>query len=474
MEIYRDVIEYIRALSIGGVGIMSIYPAFNLLRLDGRNNATAAVFLMMAAVNIALSALLLLVLKTGVAGAAISTVCGAGAAGVLGAVLLFTGSKNFRFTFKRGSLRHALDILLSGSPSALDNLCVLLRTMALNRLLAGMLGGLVAVSAFKVTDSVNSFAQIFLAGASGSMIPFIGVFAPEKDTGSIRQLLRLGFTWGCVMSLAFTGICLAFTGPIAALFGMSGAESLPAAVAAVRVFALSLPLAMGNNILVCLYQANRKTAAANLLTFGRSLLWVLLAAYALSSRFGAAGVWNSFWIAELLAFCVALPHTAFYRAKNRYLSPLLLLDTEAEKNGRYECFAVKNTELSITEASDNITKFCKSNGLTRKQTMAIRLAIEEMLVSIHTHALPDDESQTMNVRVLIWEEIVVMRIRNSGKPFNPIEYYEKQKAKQTAGANIMDDFDTLSDSLGIKMILDIASSVDYRSTFGVNNITVII
>jgi anti-sigma regulatory factor (Ser/Thr protein kinase) len=348
--------------------------------------------------------------------------------------------------------------------------------MALNRLLATLAGagGILALSAFKLTDSVDTFAQIFVAGASGSMIPFIGVFAPEKDTGSIRQLLRLGFKWGGAMSLIFTGLCLAFTEPIAAFFGMAGAESLPVVLPAIRVFALSLPLAMVNNILVCLYQANQKTALANVLTLGRSLAWVLLAAYALASRFGVAGVWHSFWIAEALALGVTVLCGIYYNRKNKYLSPLFLLDTEAEKNGAYRSFSVKNTVDSITAASDGITEFCEINGLGRRKTMAIRLAIEEMLVSIHTHGLPADETLTMNVRILIWEEIVVMRIRNSGRAFNPIEYYERNRALQKAGMNAMEDIDALSDSLGIKMILDLANSVDYRSTFGVNNITIII
>ncbi len=476
MVIYRDVMEYMRVLSIGGIGIMSIYPAFNFLRLDGRNTATAAVFFVMAGVNIAFSGFLLLIMKTSVSGAAVSTVCGAGAAGITGAILLFTGSKSLRCSLPIKGMdgikvigRTAISILLSGSPSALENLCILTRTMVLNRMLAPMVGGVIALSAFKVTDSINSFAQVFIAGASGSMIPFIGVFAPEKDTGSIRQLLRLGLKWGGAMSLTFTAVCLVFTKPITDFFGMSGAEGL----SAIRIFALSLPLAMLNNILVCLYQANAKTAVANILTLGRSFAWVILSATVLSPRIGASSVWHSFWIAELLAFGVVAIHAAYYRLKNKYLSPLFLLDTEAEKNGTYKSFSVKNDIASITGASESITDFCSSNGLNRKQTMAIHLAIEEMLVSIHTHALPSDASLTMNVRLLIWEDIVVMRIRNSGKAFNPIEYYEQQKAKQS-GEDEMDDLDMLSDSLGIKMIVGLASSVDYRCTFGVNNITVII
>jgi len=472
MVIYDKALEYTRILSIGGVFIMCIYPAFNLLRLDGRNLAVTAVFAVMAAVNILAGVLLLLVLKTGVSGAAVATVIGAGTAGVMGALLLFRGSRNFAFSLsgmKAAFGRLSAHIILSGSPSALENLCTLVRTIALNWILVKMLADMAALSAFKITDSVNSLAVIFIAGASGSLIPFAGVFCMEKDVKSVRQLLALAFKWGGLMTAAFTALCVIFPNHTAGLLGMGGGE----AALAVRVFAISLPLSLVNNILVCLYQAGRRTAAANLLTLGRSLVMVILPAIILSSRFGAAGVWHSFWIAELLAFIFALLTSLYYRSRNKYLSRVFLLDTEAEARGAYESFSVKNTPEAITQSAAGISEFCEANNLSPGKTMAISLAIEEMLISIHQHCLSGDENQTISVRVLIFQDLIIMRIRNAGKPFNPIIYYEQMSREQNT-ENTMDALEQLSDSLGIKMILALAETVDYRATFGVNNITVIL
>ena len=469
MELYPKVKEYMEILSVGGIGIMSIYPAFNLLRLDGRNRATAVIFFVMSGVNIMMSYILVLVLDSGVAGAARATVCGAAVSGLLGAVMLFNGSKNFRFALpgktKSGEAklnRLALDIVVSGSPSALENLCILTRTIVLNWILVSMLHDMTALSAFKVTDSINSFAQIFIAGAAGSMIPFVGVFGSEKDTRSIRQLLVLALKWGGIAIIAFTAVCLIFARQTAGLFGMAE----PSAFSAIRIFSLSLPLAGLNNILVCLYQANRGTTAANILTLGRSLLWVVLAAFVLTPHIEAAGVWHSFWIAELLALTLALPISVYYRRKNKYLSRLFLLDTEAEAKGTYKSFSVQNRAESITESAAGISEFCEVNNLSPKQAMAISLSIEEMLVIIGEYCFSKDSGHTMNVRVLIYEDMTVLRIRNGGKPFNPIEHYERQSA---AGDDL-----AMTDMLGIKMILSLAETVDYRNTFGVNNITVIL
>ena len=72
---------------------------------------------------------------------------------------------------------------------------------------------------------------------------------------------------------------------------------------------------------------------------------------------------------------------------------------------------------------------------------------------------------------------IILRIRCGGVPFNPIEYYERHQA-ETAAAGELDELDGLleglDDSLGIAMIVAAAPVVDYKTTFGVNNLTILL
>ena len=158
----------------------------------------------------------------------------------------------------------------------------------------------------------------------------------------------------------------------------------------------------------------------------------------------------------------------------------LLLERRYEA-GRFIAFSVHSTPDEITDASARISSFCEENALAARQSMMIALSLEEMLVSIQEHCFPDDPSQSINVRILIapedesGERPVILRIRCSGVPFNPIDYYERRKA-ETAGQ--LDKLDALleglDDSLGIAMIVSAAHTVDYKTTFGINNLTVIL
>lgn len=142
-------------------------------------------------------------------------------------------------------------------------------------------------------------------------------------------------------------------------------------------------------------------------------------------------------------------------------------------------------------ASLRISAFCEENQLPPDKSMLISLSLEEMLLSIKDHCFPEDEEQTIDVRILIApgdvsEAPIVLRIRCSGEPFNPIEYYERCQTESAfqldlAAPEDLDDPEELDsllagldDSLGIGMIVAAAPVVDYKTTFGVNNLTIIL
>jgi anti-sigma regulatory factor (Ser/Thr protein kinase) len=265
-----------------------------------------------------------------------------------------------------------------------------------------------------------------------------------------------------LFALVFTAGCQIFAPEVARLFGMASPETLALAVPAIRLFALSLVPALINSILICVYQGGNRTLMANALTVSRLFFWIVIAAPLLSGWMGVTGVWHSFWIAEVLSLLLIAGMSFFYRRGGKYLSPLFLVDREAELTGVYKSFSVKNSTEDIIRSSAGITEFCEQNNLGARLTMAVSLAVEEMLVVIRARSLAGDSRATMNARVLIEENTVILRVRNGGKHFSPVEYV--RNAGEAEEAEVM----------GIKMILALARTVDYRNTFGINNTTILL
>jgi anti-sigma regulatory factor (Ser/Thr protein kinase) len=209
-----------------------------------------------------------------------------------------------------------------------------------------------------------------------------------------------------------------------------------------------------------------RTSIANILVLCRQVVFPIVLAYILFPLMGIYAVWTSLFIfTELLTLCVALLAVTIAHRRNPRLSRFLLLDNALIEHSRIIDFSVKNTLEEVSAASANISAFCQENRIPQKQTMYISLAIEEMVLMINEHSLKKERVQYTDLRVMIIPEgLIIMRIRNSGKYFNPVEYYCENKDSEAG----------FEKTMGIMMILKMARQVEYRKTFGVNNLIITI
>jgi hypothetical protein len=166
-------------------------------------------------------------------------------------------------------------------------------------------------------------------------------------------------------------------------------------------------------------------------------------------------------LSEIAAFLMWLAIAKAVSRRHKHLSPILLLDDSLEKTGSTLNFSVKTDSAAICEASFKITGFCEANRLLPKQSMTISLAIEEMLIINTKKCFGDRPDGSIDVRVFHLDDSTGIRFRYGGLLFNPIEYAEG-------------DDDSLGETLGIKMIVNMAKLVHYQSTFGVNSLIILI
>lgn len=484
--------QYLSIYLFSGIGISGIYPPYFLLKLEGRNRLSMALFLGLAVSCVGLELLCVLVLGMGLQGIALGCAVANVGTAVIGWIFLIGKKSSFRICPLSGIWGRAPRMLLAGSPAALNNLCSVLRGVALNQMIA-TLAGQMGLSAFSIVSMASNLSLIFINGLTQTTGPFVGVFTSERDNASLRQLERQALRMGLLLIAPAAVILMLLAVPFCRLFGITETQTLAMTVPAVRFFAVSFVPAMLSSILMNYYLASRHTGLANLLTVCRSYLMVVVSLRILTIPMGITGVWLSFTTAELLSWLVIGVALVVWRWIRPQQKGLLLLDKRYEEEGKFISFSVHSTQKEILDASFRITAFSEENELDPQQTMLLSLSIEELLISIKDHCFPDQETEEINVRILIApgeygrEKPIIMRIRCSGVPFNPIEYYQHHKAKTAAGLQLddvdalidgLDDVDDLlsglDDSLGIAMIVEAAPIVDYKTTFGVNNLTIIV
>ena len=462
-KIFETAYIYAAIFVIGGFGITMFYLPYNFFKLTGRLKWQTNLFLGMAAANVILDLVCVIIFKMGIEGIAAGTVLSSVGASVLGLKLLlkddFTLVRNF-------NLKAAANLLKLGTPPALNNLLIFLRLAIMNRIIVEVAGS-VGLAAFSIFSFLEDFSLVILAGLAQATSAFVGVFTKELDTVSVRRIEKRAHILGMSLIGVLMLILLIFPAEICTLFGINDSEQLEVASNAAFIFAFSLPPSVCCYLMFFYYQAAGFTNLANILIFCRSFLFLVAPAYFLTPIYGLSAAWASLTIASISPLVIMLIAMPYYFRKG--YSGVFLQDLHAEKDGTYISFAVKTNTEEIIESVDKIATFCKQNALTKKEIMLVRLSMEEMMMSIKDHCFAENEAETMDVRILIIKKfddvIIVLRIRNGGKLFNPLDYYERLEEEDPLA---------MGDALGISMIVKAASAIHYKTTFGINNLTVII
>ena len=446
------VTDYTRVIFLGAAVKCLLYIPFNYLRLDGKPGVVSLTLLVMTACNGVLD-VVFIHMGLGMAGASLASVLGTALGAALGFLALRGGT--FRFTGLGGSAPLLRELLTLGTPSALNNLLDMVRLALINRILMAAGGGAL-VAVFTVVCSMSDFTLCLVSGVPQTGSPLIGVFRGERNNPAQRDLVHLELRYGLALSGAAAALIALLPGPVCGLFGLAASGE---AAAALRLFALSLPLALVCNILIYFYNASGRVMLANVITFCRVFLFAVVPA-ALLAPLGTA-VWCFRPLAEVLALLVLFPILRWCTPRTKYHSPILLLDDRLDRQGQVIDFSVKNDIQAAVDASARIVDFCEKNNMGAQRTMAVSLAIEESLAILLQYCFAPEEDATVDLRVFIIQGVTGLRIRNGGRQFNLLEFYEAHREE-----------DALGDTLGIQLLLKLAVEVRYQRTFGVNTLTI--
>ncbi|MBR4904352.1 MAG: hypothetical protein IKZ53_06750 [Selenomonadaceae bacterium] len=455
---------------LGGVFTALFYMPYHFLKLTGQLKYLITLYIAMAVENFLLDCLFCEIFQFGMDGIALGTVLSSFITVVIGFRILLRGNDNFKLV-RKINLDDVRQLFRFGTPSALNQCLNFARFILMNQLLL-MVAGQMGLAIFSVVKVIENLSTIIGAGISQATSAFVGVFFAERDNSSIRQIEKQATILSLELLVPIVIGVWIFSDEVCTLFGVANFSETSAKVQlidAIRIFSLSLIPSTFCLILTSYYQSAKFTKLANLITALRGFILLLIPAYLLAPKFGAQFVWYSFSIASI-GTLIILGAILFF-TRNEQRSPLLLLDLYAEKTGSYISFSVKTNTDAIIESVNNIADFCEKNNLTDKETMLVNLSMEEMMISITEHCFKEKPNETMDIRIFIVRNeddlIIVLRIRNGGKLFNPIAYYEQLEKKDPV------EF-AMSDALGISMIAKAADSVHYKSTFGINNLTVLI
>ena len=445
----------------GGFNLLSYIPMY-FLKTDGRPKVSSRLFFLSAAINVALSYVLIhpRMGNMGIGGASLATTVSLGLSAMLGFVFLLKGPTQLGFEKNALSAPRILEICRAGVPNSLSNLLESARILLINMLLLHI-GAAALLPCYTVVRNISDLLFAVITGIASAFTPMIGVFYGERDFVNERSVIRLSLKVGLSIMIPLVLLVCVIPDPLFRLFGVSDAVLIAQGRTALPLACAGLIFAYTVNFYIGYLTAIRREKTAALLVALRLFLVLAVFAVPLAVLFGAPGIWASLSLAEL----VTLGIFCLIRGAVRRRDPGIdryFLDTSLERDADIT-FSVKNDIADIVAAAEKVSDYCDTAGLDPVRAMKAGNAIEEVLTILIRYCLGEDKENYVDVRVCKLEKEVMLRFRYIGKSFDPVSFYH-----ENLGNEEMEE-----DLLGVRIIEKGANLIRFSQLLGANTLMII-
>ncbi len=316
-------VEYLTVVLCASVGICMQFVFEKLLQSTGKTVCTMFTQLTGAIINLILDPILIFGLlgmpKMGVAGAAVATVIGQIAAGILALILNLKCNKEISFDIKgfRPSGKVIKQIYVIGVPSIIMQSIGSIMVVGMNAILGAFTETAVAV--FGIYFKMQSFIFMPIFGLNNGMVPIVAYNYGAKKKQRLIKVVKLSIIYA--VSIMALGLVLFQTIPHLMLKMFDASQNmLDIGIPALRIISIHFVIAGFNIIGSTMFQALGSAVYSMITSICRQLLVLLPAAYILAKIGTINMVWWAFPIAE--TFALAMTVLFMVRVNKKVLSKI--------------------------------------------------------------------------------------------------------------------------------------------------------
>ncbi len=308
IEIMEMGVQYLTIVMVASFGLYTQFIFERLLQATGRTFFSMVSQLTGAIINIVLDPILIFgwfgLPKMGVAGAAVATVIGQIAGGVV--ALIYNLKKNSDITLSLKGFRPDGKIIATiykvGFPSIIMQSIGSVMTYGMNLILVGLSSTAAAV--FGVYFKLQSFFFMPVFGLNNGIIPIVAFNYGARNK---RRMIRT-IKWGMLIAFCFlfAGFIVFETVPETLLLMFDASENMLAiGTRALRIIAFHYLIAWFCIVAGSVFQAVGNGMYSLYVSVARQLVVLLPTAYILAKLGGLDLIWWSFPIAELMSCLIS-------------------------------------------------------------------------------------------------------------------------------------------------------------------------
>lgn len=291
--------SYLRICCGLSIGMCMQFLTERLLQTTGHPAGFMIVQGSGAILNIVLDPVFIFGLDMGVVGAAAATVIGQISGACIGFFLLWRIRGQFSVSFRPDRALSA-ELLRIAAPAVVMQSLSSFMSLGLNQLLT--LWSDTAVFVLGVYFKIQSFVFMPIFGVNSGLIPILSYNYGAKSAPRLSQAVRFGVRLALSAAVAGAVLLALAAGPLLRYCFHAGGAAAAMGVPALRMAALSFPIAAVSIILSAAFQSLGHSGSSLLIALLRQIL-LLLPIAALLLWLAPDSVWLSFLIAEAIT-CV--------------------------------------------------------------------------------------------------------------------------------------------------------------------------
>ena len=446
-------------LRVYGVGMPFVCVAncmAYLMNVDNNPGKMALMHIVSNVINLILDYLLIRYTPVGIAGSALSTVLGYTLSGA-GFIILYAKSNNrmLHFSWKHLKSKAAFmtETVKSGIPSVSLLLMQATGSAVINANILRTLGqDMMAV--YAVTVSSMQILKMCVEGIVGVIATIAGVLYGEMDVFGIKKIMKRIIAIVIVVCLALTAFFMAFPGSVAKLYGFSLTELLPVLNTCLRFFSLSFLVYGLNSIMQNYYRTIGQILPATLTTVLELFLIHVPVSITAMHVGGVKSMFFCVFFTELATFvtiqCVRLGRQRAGKMPQKGIFAI------PEENERTFCdITIEGSIENAVEVSQKLIDYCKDNGIDPKKATAIGIAAEEIATNISKYGYKKIKRNFIDICLSKVDDMLILRIRDDGAPFNPLDYAKEEKDKYQI--------------TGLELIKKLSGKLSYTRVLNMNN-----
>ncbi|KAI4447628.1 hypothetical protein C823_002147 [Eubacterium plexicaudatum ASF492] len=442
-------------VNVAGIPILTAAIIFcYFMNADNHPQLGSTLFIIANVVNLILDFVFIRGFHMGMAGSALATVIGY-LAGMVPVVFYFcSGQRMLRLRKPdKKVLQYVWISMKAGIPGTAFTLMSALKSVIINSAIVRILGK-DSMAVYFVCANAALITELCVGGIIGPVRNIAGILYGERDYYGIRTLCKRVLIYSYMAIVILLMIFFAVPGLIARLFGITEGNMLALCEMALRTFACSFPFYVYNKFLMSYYQTILQPGLSTVVTVLQG--FVVIVPLTLEGIFfwGLSGVCMMAVVSEVITILMAALWRVMGQCSGKFAAGDMLPQITNEKF--LECSVDRNPE-EVIAFREKLFAFCADNHISEWDATVLGLAVEEIAANIVRYGYRSGKNY-MDISFTIQDDKYMLRIRDDGIPFNPLEYQQQKEETVALG--------------GIALIKKMASEFRYMRVLNMNNTVV--